>query len=594
MKDTYNTTDGNFYISNIIKLLLTLGFCLISINFLILFLQRPSGYVVDIYSVLPIIFNISLTLGFLFGTVALLFARGVIQKFGVLLLILNHSAVLAIPFMLGYYSMGRADDMSYIGEYLQISGSGQIGNFDIYPASHIIGASVSIVTSIAPNTTAFILPFIFSFLFIGGLVLCCRSFLENQDLINIAIPASFILYLGPYNFLNVPHAFFFAMMPLALFVIMRYIRDTRFPNLAIITPFLLLVPFMHPFIVLFVTSILSGLIICGGRLRKFIEGNYHRALMPLLIVVTEFLAWFSYNKTLNQDAKGIATAYYNDPEQSVFIETTEKLSRINLDIFKLVKLLLVYYGRYMVPVLVISIALVMLSTKRISITRFLRDRMFFLVVLFLILLGIQVMLFFNPIISHQPDRLTNLNFVVYALVPLFAISLSLLFGDRKFLNWDAVLLLLVLSGTWGLSFLGAFDSPNTFRANVALTHNEVEGMVWYYESRDIENVIVPLSQIGRFRDLFGDEKLDRSMDILIPIGDHFGYTDSNLSFVDKNLEHNQHSNVILFTTDELLYQKVPGYMEVRRYTANDYIRFRSDRSVSRKVYDNTDIEIYYA
>ena len=45
------------------------------------------------------------------------------------------------------------------------------------------------------------------------------------------------------------------------------------------------------------------------------------------------------------------------------------------------------------------------------------------------------------------------------------------------------------------------------------------------------------------------------------------------SFADINLEYGQRSYVILLTLDELLYQEVPGYMEVGRYTAGDYARF---------------------
>ena len=63
-------------------------------------------------------------------------------------------------------------------------------------------------------------------------------------------------------------------------------------------------------------------------------------------------------------------------------------------------------------------------------------------------------------------------------------------------------------------------------------------------------------------------------------------------FADINLEYDQQSYVILLTLDELLYQEVPGYNEVGRYTAEDYTRFRNDRSVSVKIYDNLNIEIY--
>jgi len=45
------------------------------------------------------------------------------------------------------------------------------------------------------------------------------------------------------------------------------------------------------------------------------------------------------------------------------------------------------------------------------------------------------------------------------------------------------------------------------------------------------------------------------------------------------------------SVDELVYQKVPGYIEVGRYKAEDFQRFRNDNSIN-KIFDNTDIEIY--
>jgi hypothetical protein len=150
-----------------------------------------------------------------------------------------------------------------------------------------------------------------------------------------------------------------------------------------------------------------------------------------------------------------------------------------------------------------------------------------------------------------------------------------------------VLLLLILSSVWGLSLFGTFDSPNIFRANVALTNNEVQGMKWFYESRTTENVLTPLSQIKRFHDLLADGGADKRF--YVP--DHFGYVNDNRSFAEINLETGEQSYIILLTTDELKYQKVPGYLEVGRYNAEDFRRFRNDNSIN-KIFGNMNIEIY--
>jgi len=570
------------------RLLLSFGFLLIFNNMTILYFHHPQGYVEDIYSILPASFFGALILCYLISSVVLLSEQGIVRKFGIFLLILNHVTILLIPSMLGYYSMGRFDDVTYIGEYVHISRTGAISDWNIYPGSHILGATLSIISGLPANGAAFVMPIVFSFIFVGGLYLCCHFFLKMEKLVNIAVLSSFILYLGPYNFLNVPHALFFAYMPLFIFILSVYIKRPNFATAALVLIPTVLVPFMHPFIVLFVFALFLILILFGRVLNRFIQGDYWRATRPFLILSTGFLSWFMYCDQLLGNFEMSYRHYLQRTTEPVLLETVDKLARINVDIFKITKLLFVYYGRYMIPLVVIGIALILVYLKRDKFSQFLKNRMQFFLILYIMFLVAEAALFLNPMFSHQPDRMTNLNFMVYAQVPLFVLSLSALFTKSKFFNRQMILLLLLLAGTWGLSLFGTFDSPNIFRANVALTCNEVEGMEWYYEVRDSENIIVPWSQIGRFHDLFNTGESDKR----IPIPDHFGYDSSHRSFADMHLKNDLQSYAILLTYDELLYQEVPGYMEVGRYNAGDYARFRNDQSVGVKIYDNLNIEIY--
>lgn len=571
------------------KILLTLGFILIIHNFLILHLHQPQGYVVDIYSVLPLSFYGASILCYLISSLVLLSDQRREKKAGILLLILNHAVILLIPYMLGYYSMGRADDMSYIGEYVQISNTGAINGWDIYPGSLILGAVLSMISGLPANGASFVMPFVFSFIFIGGLYLCCRFFLKEEKLANLAVLSSFIFYLGPYNFLNVPHALFFAYMPLFIFILSRYIQKTNFTTATLVLIPTILVPFMHPFIVLFVTALLLILIIFGKLLNRLIPGNYWCATRPLIILGTGFLSWFIYCDTLLGSFKISYRSYLQRTTEAVLFKTADKLAKINIDFFKMIKLMFIDYSRYFIPLIIIALAFFVVYLKRDRITQSLKNRMRFFLIFYILFLALEAVLFLNPIFAHQPDRMTNLNFMVYAQVPLFAISLSVLFAKSKPLNWQGIILLILLTGTWSLSLFGTFDSPHTFRTSVALTHNEVEGMEWFYNARTTENLIVPLSQIGRFHTLFDDGDSDTS----IPIPDHFGYNASPGSFTSINLDRDQQSYVILLTIDELLYQKVPGYKEIGRYTAGDYARFRNDQSISTQIYDNSNIEIFY-
>jgi hypothetical protein len=579
---------SNFNKESIWKIILITGYFLTSYNYLILFFHQPQGYVVDIYSALPLNFFLSLIICYTIGSVALFIREGNTRKLGIVLLVFNHFAVLIIPYMLGYYSMGRTDDMSYIGEYLHISTSGNLAGWDIYPASHIIGAALSIGTGIAPHLVSFILPVIFSFLFVGGLIFISRLFLEDTVLVNIAIASSFILYLGPYNFLNVPHALFFAIMPLYLFILSRFIINQNFSNILLIYPFTFLVPFMHPFIVLFVVSIFLALLIFSSIQKKFMNVNYRQTSYLLLSLIFGFTSWVLYGSNLLDDFRISYLTYLQKITEPVFFETTDKLARINIDLYKIIRLVTLYYGRYVIPFLIIIVALILIYLKRDRISQVLKNRLAFGIYLYIIFFFIELMLFFNPIISHQPDRLTNLNFVVYAQVPLFVLSLYVIFMKPHSSIFKMVLLLLILSSMWGLSLFSTFDSPNIFRTNVAISNNEVQGMQWFYESRTTENVFVPLSQINRFHHLLADGGVDMAWDV----PDHFGYGNNNRSFAEINLYPGERNYFILLTLDEFLYQKVPGFMEVGRYNAGDFHRFRNDNSIN-KIFDDMNIEIYW-
>jgi hypothetical protein len=596
MQNTLNVTDyPRTSVSDIfsggryIKILLILGFLLGIYNLLVLYYCQPQEYIVDIYSALPLSFYAASIFCYFASSMAIFSGGKIERKWGILLLILNQMVILLIPFMLGYYSMGRADDMSYIGEYLHICNTGAINlSWDIYPGSLIIGAVLSIILGLPVNVVSFIIPFVFSLIFSGGIYLCCRCFLKDEKLANLGLLSSFFLYLGPYNFFNVPHALFFAYMPLFIFFLFQYIQKPTLSHMAVLLIPTILIPITHPFIVFFVTAFLIILVLLGPFLKHYISLGYRYAIGPLLLVIVGFLAWFIYCNTLMRAFRISNRAFFLGRTEPVLYETTDKLARIHIDFFKMMKLLFVYYGRYFIPLIIICIAVILIYLKRGRISQFLKNHLYFFLLFYLLFFAIEAVLFLNPVISHQPDRLTNLNFMVYTQVPAFVIALSVIFAQARPFNGQAILLLLLLTGIWSMSLFGTFDSPNTFRTSAALTHNEVDGMRWFYDERTNENVIVPLSQIDRFHELFDDGGSDYS----VLTSDHFGYNSTPILFTQINpSRYPQQSYVILLTLDELLYQKIPGYQDIGRYTQNDYVRFRNDYSVS-KIYQNSNIEIY--
>ena len=574
-------------INQIFTLLSILCLVLLSRNLFILRAILPVGYVVNIYSMFPLSFYLSLITCYFIASFLVLNGKKII---GTLILCLNHIEILIIPYMLGYYSMGRDDDMSYIGEYLQIANSGHFASWDIYPASHIIGASILMISNLEAHYTSFIIPIVFSFVFIAGIYLFSCELFSDSCIRSLVIVSSFILYTGIYNFFNVPHALFFSFMPLYLCIFYRYIKRYNNPFFSIIfVTMTLLMPISHPFIVFFLF-----VIFLFHLAPKFISALNLEVLRVPTIKVSSFLilavssmGWFIYNNTLMESSRIQYREFIHKTTVPVFFKTTEKISKLNFSFFDYIKLVSFYYGRYLIPGFIIFASVIYLYYHKNLFKRSLFKNYPYPLVLCVILIFTELVLILNPIISHQPDRITNLNFVVYAEVPLFACALYLLFlmNSKSFSKKLLVCSICLL--VWGLSLFGCFDSPNVYRENVALTYNEVCGMKWFYESKDESIVSVPVRQINRFHDLSGEkEKKDRLKDI----PDHFGYVDSSGSFA-TNLNLDESLYVIILTLDELLYQEVPGYKAVGRYTKEDFDRFRNDASVN-KIYDSLNIEIF--
>src|SRR5659263_285431 len=484
-------------INQIFTLLAIVCFVLLTRNLFILRFVQPVGYVVDIYSMFPLSFYLAFMFCYLVATFLVLNGKKVL---GTLILCINHFEILIIPYMLGYYSMGRADDMSYIGEYLQIATSGHFADWDIYPASHIIGASISfvLITLFIPFTHPFIVFFLFA-------------------------------------------VFLFHMLPTILST--SNLEVLRIPKIKV---------------------------------------------SSLLLLVIPFMGWFIYNNTLLGSFKSNYISYIKKITEPVFVETTGKLTKINFVVSDYIQLISFFYGRYIIPTLLILASFIFIYLNKDIIKRKCLKNYPYLVVLSVVLFFVQIILLFTPIISHQPDRIMNLNFVVYAQVPLFACALYLLFLEKSQSNSRILLVCGILLLVWSLSLFGCFDSPNVYRTNVALTQNEVSGMNWFYKVKDKSIIGTPFSQIERFNYLFGNFQ---AVDIIYHFPDHFGYANNSSNLADINLQEVQKLNIIILTIDELLYQEVPGYKTVGRYTKEDFNRFKTDSSVI-KIFDSTNIEIF--
>lgn len=572
----------------ILTLLALVAISIIINNMILLGKCTPIGYVIDIYSQLPSIFWYGLSIVYFIGCLLILQKKRDFKKIGIIILLINYCLVLFIPYELGYFCYGRADEMSHIGEMRNIISTGYIDPINIYPAMHIIFTSVSLMCNVEPNITSLLLPTFLSILFVFGMFVFSRLFINyDKSLLSLIIPCSLVYYLGFFHFQNIPHYVFFTLVPLILFVLFKYLNSKTFSISVIFTIFVLLLPFAHPFIFILL-AYLFILIALKDILSKAKTSNIYTLLT---ILICSFVAWVIYNVYYLKSFTLLYHIYIEMLRKPVMAKGLEKLSIISLSTTELFKFIFIYYGRYIIPLFFVAIMVFYVVKKRKSIQKDkLRNNTYMLIAILIVFGSFESFLLFNPFVCHNPIRLFDLNFVVFAMIPLFAISIYELILKKK-QKWKTIIISsVILTLVFTSSMYGVFYSPYIHHSNVATTYNEVDGMNWLFNHKDEKPIYDLLGAIGyRYCDLlYGYSETEQrfNKDILWSgagkVHDHFGY--------DKNKHFNETNKyVVIMTEGELLYQTV--YKKVGRYNASDFEKFRSDPNVN-KMYDSLNIEIY--
>ncbi|VVB89745.1 Uncharacterised protein [uncultured archaeon] len=569
----------------ILTLLALISLSITTNNLIILKKYTPIGYKIDLYSQLPPTFWYGLLIVYFICCILILTEWKKFKIVGIITLFINYCLLFYIPYAFGYYVLGRDDEISHLGEINNIILTGNFDPSDIYPATHIIFSSTSMISGIPPNILSIILPLVFSIIFVYGIFIFSKLYINNTKIMHIIIPCSFIYYLGHFHFSIVPNYLFFILIPLILFILSKYLTLKTFSYSFILMLFVLILPFGHPFIFIYLFLIFIFL-----ELYMLIKGKHKKILNMILISICTFITWFIYNRYYLSSFRAVYHSFKNSITMSVMAETLEKTSKIQLEMIEFIRLIFFYYGRYIIPLLFITILLIYILIRRIQLNKNERKTIYLLTVSIIISGLFEGFLTFNPFISHSPDRISNLNFTVFPMIPLFAISIYELILKKIKTPIGTIISSIILTLVFTASMYGAFYSPIIYHPNIATTSNEIYGMNWLFINKDEKPIYDLQGSIGyRFSDLlFGWSETKRRFNKDIKFSNegnlrnHFGY--------DKNDFFDEHNKYIVLTTiGEELYQTV--YKKVERYNASDFKKFRKDPNVN-KIYDSLNIEIY--
>ena len=155
--------------NNILNLVASISLLLLVYSLFILRGIQPEGYTINIYEQLPFHFYLTLLFCYLSACVLLLAYR---KMSAVLILLLVHITVLIIPYMLGYVSVGRGDEFSYIG---LVGESGLSGLSNLSPTGPLFVSALALVSGMeCVGTFLFFACFFFNYVYYRNV-----SFLSN-------------------------------------------------------------------------------------------------------------------------------------------------------------------------------------------------------------------------------------------------------------------------------------------------------------------------------------------------------------------------------------------------------------------------------
>ena len=469
----------NIFLHLIISFSLPLSIFFIIINL-------PSGYNLNIYSTYPILFWIFLIFIYL---LILMFGFSNRRKkyfFSIFLIILYLSLFLISS---NYVLSNRNDDFSHMGEILHIEKKGLISENNIYPVTHILLSNLKMVARLDITQLSNIIYPIYSLTYMLFCLIIFLFYLRKEEVkssskyISFIIPFFFIFFLGEYHFNIRPHLISFLFLGISLYSLLNYLQNKEKPYFIIFLISAIIIPLSHP---LFGFTFIGT--ICAIFLVKYITTNREifsiKSFWILLIIsILPTITWFFYNLAIYQKLSFLITRMISNDAPSVALRTVDLLSIGNFTFFELLSRgILLYLGRYIFLVIIIFcyIFLKYKHGKKHNIKFFSGSVIKELFLILLLLSILQLFLIIGPISGHNPQRLININILIYFLIPLIAIiSLKILSYTKKTIG--IVIFVLILCQITSTMII--FPSPMVYQPDNSLMINEVQGLNWFDEHK---------------------------------------------------------------------------------------------------------------
>lgn len=596
-------------------IIIFVGFLLLCFSMLnIVSLPNTSGFEISVYSSYSNYFWYSFIASYVCGVLIIILSIYDNKKYnrwlyGLLLLIINNSFFLILPYLKGYFLYGRDDTLSHLGYVKDILDTGHFGASNFYPILHIIFSFIILITDIPRATSLYLMLIIFNLLYIFSIYILSYEFSDK-----LSDRLIFLLFSIPliFNFFHATiHPSIISTYMIPLILKFYHIRKNKIYNFNYNVVFIFLtsmIAFLHPITTYFLIIIFIVFSILDKYNFRFLSPPFYKVKNKLNIKMVEIIlimsiittTWYFSFFTIQNMFRGIIEFILYQSGSSVLSMTLTPLTRANLTYSQIMNLFINRYGSTFL-ILFISFIMSILVFINFKIKKKNIDSK--LIYYFYAYVGtvmMSVIMMLGYYVEFNPIRIFRTPIILSVIfIGLFFINS---FDDRiKFYSlalFSSITIILII-----LSLGNVYASPRTSVVNRQVTRMEIIGSQWFelYKNPDIPLVINnpsgfglgPNSIIRRYEDfIFGVDSFDieRTNVSMIRLPSHFGYNEINYF---GNLFNGSQRYIITLKYDRMAVLFFPENVRplVYQFTDDDFLKLSNDPTIN-KIYSNDEFEIW--
>ncbi|ABR54110.1 conserved hypothetical protein [Methanococcus vannielii SB] len=544
-----------------------------------------SGYESSIYSSTPILVWLFLCLaasiGYLVSLYSLKNKKHIGIFFGIFSLILCRVIFLTVPPIRGYVSW-VGDHMAHIGNIKDIISFGTFGTLD-YPIVHIILSAVSLICNLDVTPLSMYSTPFFTLLFVLSIYMLTKITLGNKYAY-ISLIAVVLFLPSRYNIYLMPNGWALFTLPIFFYAIFKYLDSKNHSWTLISILFLIIYPFFHPQVALYVILTL-WLILSLKIFEKIIQIrevnnkiflNSKGILINISIISLIFSAWLLKSKRFYPNFRILFKSFSGKATSSASIDSKlEKFSKVGMEGFSIITYIIKAMGSELIFVLMSFCSLLSFIKYYKNYSNKCGILTIFTITFLAFFLYVAVNLNIIPgLKSIGADR-----FIAYVSIFTPILSSIFIFSilkiNKPIKNLGILIISIILISSSILGGLNMYPSNYTVLPSPQATLMNFYGYSWLFNNNHDEIEILSIMSVpSRVKDaILGISKV-KNTPSRISLPDHFNYYEG----VSLRDSVRKDSYVFISEIDRVTYTGI--WENVGRFNNMDFEKTYSDKTIN--------------